>query len=537
MMSVPYLLWKKKNRYSKLDLYPIQSGDRITVPVKIKINCTCLKRFYLGYTLTMNTELTSTDTTIPLYERVAAELTDLIELGTFRAGDKVPSIRQLSRQFNVSINTVMQAYALLEDRRMIEARPQSGYYVRVRAPEINEPVVPKRPLITPATVTISDLCQQVIRNMMNHDLLPLGSVIPNPANLPVDKLNRMMASELRRFREQSISYLTPPGYRRLRVQVAQRLLTAGIGTRPDDVLITSGCVEAVLLALRATCRAGDTVAVESPFYFNFLQLIAELGLKALEIPSTPREGISIEALRYAIEHSSISACLVIPNFGNPLGSLIPDERKKELVELLARHEIPLIEDDIYGDIFFGNERPLAAKSFDRKGLVIYCSSFSKTLAPGYRVGWAVGGRFQPEMERLKMMVNLATSSPPQLALAEFMASGGYDHHLRSLRRIQARNISLMADAVARDFPSGTRMTRPMGGFILWVEMPEGTDALELYQRAMEQQISTAPGPLFSLSGKYRNFIRLSAAYWDDKIAQGIKTLGQLAREVRDNPAP
>lgn len=324
--------------------------------------------------------------------------------------------------------------------------------------------------------------------------------------------------------------MMPPGSERLRTQIAKRSLLCGFSVCPDQVLITSGCVEAVHLALRATCRAGDTIAVESPFYFNFLQLIAEMGLKALEIPSTPREGISIEALRYAIENNKISACLVIPNFSNPLGSLMPDERKRELVQLLAAHEIPLIEDDIYGDLTFGQQRPIAAKSFDRKGLVIYCSSFSKTVAPGYRVGWAIGGRFQPEMERLKMMINLATASPTQLALAEFLATGGYDHHLRAIRRIHSRNLSQMAEAVARYFPEGTRMTHPGGSFWLWVEMPEGTDSVKLFHRALEHGISITPGAIFSLSGKYGNYIRLSSAFWDERAERAIETLGKLAKE-------
>jgi DNA-binding transcriptional MocR family regulator len=466
-----------------------------------------------------------------LYEQVAGEIAGLVEQGTFRAGDRLPSIRQLSTRFDVSINTVMQAYALLEDKRLIQARPQSGYYVRSRVPEIREPDLQSRSFSVPSTVTISDLCQQVMRNMMNRDLLPLGSAIPSARNLPIDKLNRIMASELRRCGEQGVLYQMPPGYERLRVQIARRALVAGISSGPDDVLVTSGCVEAVLLALRATCHAGDTIAVESPFYFNFMQMIAELGLKALEIPSTPRDGISIEALRYAIEQGKISACLVITNFGNPLGSLMPDERKRELVELLARHEIPLIEDDIYGDLTFGNERPTAAKSFDRSDSVIYCSSFSKTIAPGYRIGWAIAGRYQAEMERIKMIMNIAPASPPQLALAEFLATGGYDHHLRSIRRIHARNISQMAEAVARSFPDGTCMTNPAGGFILWVEMPEGIDAIKLYHLALAQKISIVPGPLFTLSHKYGHHIRLSAAHWDESIEQGIKTLGKLAHEL------
>ena len=479
----------------------------------------------------MKQTLAQTGKELPLYEQVARDVRGLIEQGTFRAGDRLPSIRQLSQRFSVSINTIMQAYTLLEDQRLVEARPQSGYYVRSRVPEIRGPVFKSKDFLAPTTVTISNVCHQVMCNMMNKALLPLGSAIPHIKNLPVDKLNRIMASEVRRLGEQSVSYQMPPGYERLRVQIARRALVAGISSGPDDILVTSGCVEAVSLALRATCRAGDTIAVESPFYFNFMQMIADLGLKALEIPATPREGISIEALRYAIEQDKISACLVITNFSNPLGSLMPDERKRELVELLASLDIPLIEDDIYGDLTFGNERPTAAKSFDRSDLVIYCSSFSKTIAPGYRVGWAIGGRFQGEMERLKMMMNIATASPSQLALAEFLANGGYDHHLRSIRKIHARNISQMADAVSRYFPAGTCMTHPSGGFILWVEMPVGTDAMLLYHRALEQGISIVPGPLFSLSNKYGNHIRLSAAQWDERIEQGIESLGRLAHEL------
>ena len=469
----------------------------------------------------------------PLYERVSGEIVALIEGGTFRAGERLPSIRQLSSKLNVSINTVMQAYSVLEDRRVIQARPQSGFYVCPRAPEITAEPLGCRHSILPAAVTISDLCQQVIHNMMNGELLQLGSAIPNPQPLPVDKLSRIMASELRRFGAQSVSYMFSPGSLRLRTQIAKRSLLSGFSVRPDQLMITSGCVEGVQLALRATCRPGDTIAVESPFYFNFLQLIAEMGLKALEIPSTPREGISIEALSYAIENNRVSACLVIPNFSNPLGSLMPDERKRELVQLLAAHEIPLIEDDIYGDLAFGRERPVAAKSYDHKGLVIYCSSFSKTLAPGYRVGWTIGGRFQPEMERLKLMTNLATASPTQLALAEFLATGGYDHHLRAIRRIYARNLSQMADAVVRYFPEGTRMTRPQGSFMLWVEMPEGTDSVRLYHGALKHGIGITPGAIFSLSDKYRNCIRLSSAFWDeDSQRGGVETLGRLAGEAR-----
>jgi DNA-binding transcriptional MocR family regulator len=359
----------------------------------------------------------------------------------------------------------------------------------------------------------------------------LGAAIPNPALLPVDKLNRMLATESRRFKGQSIAYALPPGCERLRNQIAKRSLLAGCTLKPDQIVITSGCVEGVHLSLRAICRPGDTVAVESPVYFNFLQLIEEMGLRALEIPSTPREGMSIEALRYALDNNRVHACLIISNFSNPLGSLMPDERKRELVELLERYDIPLIEDDIYGDLSFAPMRPSVAKAYDRKGNVLLCSSFSKTLAPGFRVGWVVPGRFQAKIECLKMLTNIATASPPQLAMAEFLANGGYDHYLRKIRSVYARQVALMGDAIGRFFPPGTKVTRPTGNFVLWVELPERVDSLKLYDLALRKGITIAPGPIFSATGKFRNYIRLNAGFWSDEIEKAVRTLGGLAADL------
>jgi DNA-binding transcriptional MocR family regulator len=281
------------------------------------------------------------------------------------------------------------------------------------------------------------------------------------------------------------------------------------------------------------CRPGDTVAIESPIFYNLLQVIEMLDLKALEIPTHPQTGMSISALRYAIEHNPVHACLIISNFNNPFGSVMPDGRKKELVELLAGHGIPLIEDDVYGDLGFTHDRPTVAKRHDREGLVILCSSFSKTLAPGYRVGWVVPGRFQEKIERLKAVSNIATATLPQLAIAEFLENGGYDHYLRKMRGIYSRQAALMSQAVQRFFPAGTRVNNPSGGFVLWVELPEGVDSIRLYERALERGITIAPGFIFSASQKYRNFIRLNAAYWSARIEQAVALIGKMAAEIRE----
>ncbi|MDD2336105.1 MAG: PLP-dependent aminotransferase family protein [Geobacteraceae bacterium] len=463
-----------------------------------------------------------------LYENIADRMARLIRKGTYRTGEKIPSVRSFSKQMDVSISTVVKAYYHLENQGLIEARPQSGYYVRHQLSRVlPEPDVGLS-VSAPTHVSVGELVMMVMRDMRNPGLVPLGVATPNPENLPADKLNRILFKVARCNNFQAISYEFPPGNERLRVQLAQRALRAGCSLTPDQFVITSGCLEAVMLSLRAVCRPGDTVAIETPIFYSLLQLIEMLDLKALEIPTHPINGISLSALRYALENNPVQACLVIPNFNNPFGSRMPEENKQELVMLLASHNIPLIENDVYGDLGFLNDRPGIAKRYDKKGLVIHCSSFSKTLAPGYRVGWVVAGQFQEAIERLKAVSNIATATLPQMAIAEFLANGGYDQYLRKIRGVYGRQTSLMAKAVEKYFPKGTRVNTPSGGFVLWVEMPVGVDSIQLYEEALRCGITIAPGTIFSASGKYNNFIRLNAAYWSKRIEQAVATVGGLA---------
>lgn len=466
-----------------------------------------------------------------LYEEIAAKVGRLIERGTYRPGDRIPSIRELSRQFRVSINTVMEAYLRLEDACLVEARPQSGHYVRCRLPEPEPPV--SRAIceedLAAKPVALGERALRIRSRLADPALVPLGQGTPNPDLLPAAKLNRILAAQTRRFPRESVAYAPVRGTMRLRTQIARRSLACGCSLSPDDIVVTSGCVEAVTLALQATCRPGDTVAVGSPVYYTFLNSIQWLGLKVLEIPSSPREGMNLDVLAYALRQNPVHACIAICTFNNPLGGSMPDEKKRDLVRLLAKHDIPLIEDDVYGELGFAASRPIAAKAYDRKGLVLMCSSFSKTLAPGYRVGWIAPGRFQPKIEGLKSLFNIATSSPAQLAIAEFLTNGGYDRHLRSLRQAYLRQVMQMRDAVARHFPPGTRVTRPDGGSVVWVEMPEAVDALTLHEQALSQSIGVAPGMLFTMGDQYRNCIRLNAAFWSDRAEKAVRILGELAR--------
>lgn len=466
-----------------------------------------------------------------LYEQLVAEITSLIEQGTLRAGTRIPSVRQFSIQRNVSIATVLQAYRVLENRGLIEARPQSGYFVKVRA--WTPPAEPEtsRPARRATQVNISELALRVLKATRDPKLVPFGSALPSPELLPTDALNRALAAAGRRERRAN-QYEMPPGNLALRTQIARRALDSGLALTPEQIVTTCGCMEGLSLALRAVAKPGDTIAIESPTYFGILQCIESLGLKALEIPTHPRDGVNLDALEMALDTQTIKACLFILNFSNPLGACMPDDNKQRLVAMLAERQIPLIEDDIYGDLSFSSTRPHTAKSFDREGLVLLCDSFSKTLAPGYRVGWIAPGRFQAQIEHLKFVTTVATATLPQIAVADFLANGGYDHHLRKLRRLYAEKVRNFSQAISESFPEGTRLTRPPGGYVLWVEMPPAVNSLELLDRALAAGISIVPGPLFSPKNKFLNFIRINCGNpWNDRTERALKQLGKMVHSM------
>lgn len=465
------------------------------------------------------------------YQELANRLTQLIQQGTYPRGERIPSVRQMSRQQGVSISTVLQAYYLLEDRGLIEARPQSGYYVRSQvAEQLPEPEM-SSPGQVPSQVSLHEIVMMLMRDTVNPKLIQLGAALPNTQLLPIKKINRIIAKILREENVEAHQYQFPPGLEALRVQIARRAVSAGCGLSPNDILITSGSIEAIDLCLHAVCRPGDVVATESPMYFGSLQSLEVHNLRALEIPTHPREGISLEALKFAIEHNPIRAVLVMSNFNNPLGSQIPDEKKKELVELLAHHEIPLIENDVWGEIYFSEKRPLVCKAFDKKGLVMLVSSFSEDISPGLRVGWTAPGRFKAEMEWLKFTISVAAPTLEQMAVARFLESGGHEHQLRYIRREYARNVDLLSRAVMRHFPDGTRVTRPSGGYVLWVQLPENVDSLELYKLALQGGITLAPGAVFSATHQFPNFIRLNAAEFNYTTERTVEKLGDMVKEI------
>jgi DNA-binding transcriptional MocR family regulator len=469
--------------------------------------------------------------TPPLYEQLAAEVAGQITSGAFRPGDRLPSVRRISQQKGLSISTVLKAYQVLEDRGAVEVRPQSGYYVRTQSlPSFSdlEPEV-TAPSALPEQVKVENLALQVLYDTLNPNLAQFGAAIPAPDLLPSDRLNRILVRLVREGRVPAAVCGTPEGCLELRTQVARHAYNYGCLLDPGEILITAGCTEAISLALRAVCQPGDLVAIESPTYFGLLQALESQGLRALEIPTHHRDGISLEALSFALEHHPIRAVLIVGNFNNPLGCCMPEENKRALVEMLAARQVPLIEDDIYGELSFEDPRPGVCKTYDRQGLVLLCSSFSKDISPGFRVGWIASGRFHPLIELQKMATSLASPLLPQYAIAEFLESGGYDHHLRKIRRAYAQKVAHMAYTVMRTFPEGTRVTSPTGGFVLWVQLPEQVDSLDLYRQALQAGMTLAPGYLFSATPRYRNFVRLNAAYMSFAAEKSIARLGELVK--------
>jgi DNA-binding transcriptional MocR family regulator len=473
---------------------------------------------------------------LKLYEALAREIEDMVAQQVLRPGERLPSVRQQHARRGASPSTVFQAYSLLEARGVIESRPRSGYYVAPgRAPTAAPEPEPTRPDGAPRSVDVSELVFGVLEAARSRRVVPFGSAFPSPELFPLPKLARALASSTRRLDPWATVADLGAGNGELRRQIALRYQLDGAAVAADDIVITNGALEALNLCLQAVAQPGDTVLVESPSFYAALQALERLELKAVEVATHPREGMELGALADALERHRPAACWLMTSFQNPLGSLMPAEKKQALVALLAAHGVPLIEDDVYGELYFGARRPALAKRYDApgaQGLVLHCSSFSKCLAPGFRVGWAAPGRYAQAVERLKLTTSLAAPTPSQLALAEYLAQGGYDRHLRQLRGALMGQQAQMLAALAGHFPAGARVTHPEGGYFLWVVLPEEVDTLALHGAALERGVGIAPGPMFSAKREFRNCLRLNYGHpWMPAHEAAIATLGQLIREL------
>ncbi|MCG8710827.1 PLP-dependent aminotransferase family protein [Brenneria sp. 4F2] len=465
------------------------------------------------------------------YQHLASLLAQRIDQGLYQSGERLPSVRALSQEHGVSISTVQQAYHLLEAQQLILPRPRSGYFV---ASHKATPPVPglTRPAQRPVEITQWDSVRELFNTGPENSLFNFGGGMPDVSQSTIKPLWKALGRLCQQQDSRVLAYDNMYGVPELREQVARLTLDSGCQLTMDDIVITTGCQEALFTAVRAVCQPGDIVAVESPAFPGTMQILRGLGIKAIEIPTCAVTGISLDALALALEQWPIKAVLLVPTCNNPLGFTMPDNYKKSLVILAQRFDLAIIEDDAYGELAYEYPRPRTIKSFDEDGRVLLCSSFSKNLAPGLRVGWIAPGRYLERVVHTKYIGTGYTVTHTQLAVAEFIRQGHYQRHLRRMRMQYKCNFDVFACWVRHYFPCGICVSRPQGGFLMWIELPESFDAQRLNREVRKSGIQIAAGSLFSASGKYRNCLRLSYALpFTDETGKGLRILGETVSQM------
>ncbi|WP_339802144.1 PLP-dependent aminotransferase family protein [uncultured Marinobacter sp.] len=467
-----------------------------------------------------------------LYESVSEQLRHHIYQGSYHAGEKLPSVRELSRLFRVSVNTILQCFRQLEADGLIYRHPRTGVYVSHRLPGGSSAGSVVTPLFSMLPVEVS-LSEEILRYMEPHVTQPmvrLGIAMPDPVIMPIERIMQTYRDITRSQAENVWQYIHPRGEERFIQQLTRRSLNYPVPMAEGDMLVTNGCMEAIELALRAVTRPGDTIAIETPTYYGSLLALEVMGRRALPIPTDATTGIDLNGLERALRQGRIAACLVSANAQNPLGSLMPAEAREKLAWLAARYNVPVIENDIWGDTVFG-EPPPPVKAYDRDGMVIYCNSFSKTLMPGMRLGWISPGRFLHRVLELKQVSSITTASLPQLVMARLMETGFYYQHLRHLRALLEQQVSEIADLAKQYFPAGTRITSPAGGCVLWLELPDTIDCSRLYLEALANGIHVFPGQVFSPGPQHSNCLRLNAGSpASQDMEAAIRRLGVLCHQ-------
>ena len=463
-----------------------------------------------------------------LYQQIAKNIELKINSQVLRIGDKLPSVREICREQGVSMSTALEAYYFLEGMGLIESRPKSGYYVsnlikrKIAVPEISNPG------------SIADynqtemLIDKVFHGFHSEDSVLFSVGVPTKEFLPVARLNKLLTKAIHELPGSGTQYENVQGNERLRRQIARTSIHWGGHLQAEDLVITSGCMDALCVSLMVATRPGDTIAVESPVYFGLLQLAQSLGRRIIEMPTDPVTGIDLGSLKKLLTYEKVHAVFVISNFNNPLGSCMPEENKRELVKMLTEKNIPIIEDDIYADLYFGNHRPKSCKSFDTEGNVIWCGSISKTLAPGYRVGWVAPGRFKSKLIRQKLYTSVSSATLQQQVVATFLESGRYENHLRKMRYSLHSNYLKMTGCIVENFPENIKLGKPQGGFVLWIELPEHLNTIELLDILMKEKISIAPGRVFTLQDQYLNCMRLSFGLdWNEHVEKALTRIGEI----------
>lgn len=464
-----------------------------------------------------------------LYLSIAHQLEEMIEQGVFEIGNKLPSVRALSREQGVSVSTAFQAYYYLEGKGLIESRPKSGYYVRFNraaAPDLPPPIYTIRS--SPNRLSIDEMLAAVFGDMTSENVLRFSMGSPDNSLLPVAKLNKSVRHAIATDTKHCLNYEDIQGSIPLRRQLSKLAFNWGGHFSEKEIVVTAGCMEAVALCLESLTKPGDRVAVESPTYFGILQLLQSLQLETVEIPTDPTQGVDLAFLEEELKSGKTKVCLFVPNFSNPLTALMPEENKIHLIGLLEKYEAYLIENDLYGELYFGKQRPRTCKSYDRNQRVLYCTSISKCLAPGYRIGWTIPGPFIDTVINRKLVRSVTTATLTQKVIQHFLETGRFDLHLKKLRKALHLQALRYLQAITQFFPKNIKITAPKGSLYYWIVLDERINTFDLHQKALEAGISIAPGQLFSASNEYKNCFRLSFGLpFDERVEEGLKTLGKI----------
>lgn len=429
----------------------------------------------------------------PRHHTFTATIEQKIKSGAYPPGHRLPSVREIMAQYGLSATTVQNGYAHLVISGLVESIPKSGYYVSGTQPVISIPA----PVVERDATYLHKLSLITSRHAGRRASTEFNVAAPGDLLIPQKLLLRTMQQVIREQGASLLRYDAPTGNASLRQSISLHLSQHHTMVHADELLITDGALQALYIALAAVCRPGDVVAVESPCIFSVLEVLQVMHLQVLEIPAP----FQPDALEEACSRQKARVIIVTPNFHNPTGALLPDGGKQQLLAVAEKYNVPVIENDVYGDLHFTGQRPSNLKTFDRQGLVLTFSSFSKTLAPGIRLGWLAPGRYYKEAEQVRFSLGSAVSPVYQAMVQKLLATGSYQRHVRTFRARLARNAAVTQQLLAAHFPQGTVFSRPEGGYSMWVEMPAGTDMQRFYEHF-------TPGYNFTLTTAFRHCFRL-----------------------------
>ncbi|AQX14158.1 GntR family transcriptional regulator [Elizabethkingia meningoseptica] len=427
-----------------------------------------------------------------------------INKGILKPGDKLPSVRNIKQEFKLSTSSVQSGYDYLTFKGLVTGIPRQGYVVTKRIQQTDEPhpvpaPVPRDPVFRENIMLTSDQTRY-------SEFAPLNAAAPSGLFMPQKLILRTMQSVIREKGSALLRYYPANGSEELRDLLSRRSARHGALINPDELLVTDGALQALYIALAATTNPGDLVAVESPCVFSVLEVIASLRLKSIEIPVGYKEGFDTDYLENVCKKNPVKAIVLTPNFHNPTGILMTDNRKKEVLDIAERHHIPVIENDIYGDLYFGHSRPSTIKNFDTSGLVITYSSFSKTLAPGIRLGWLSAGQFFSKAERIKFSLGRSVSPFNQEVINKLLDSTAYERHLRTFRQQLEQQAMTLTDQFSHFFPDSYTHI-PQGGYSIWSRLPAATDMEQFYQYCKKYHLQITPGKTFSFTNAYDHYFR------------------------------